>query len=143
MNENRYKYYILKEKNLVIEILKGSFNLSDFVNLKKNESEDPDFDPNLNSILDIRDIESAFSKEIRNDLEKFLEIIKTVQHNTKKRKTAVITNTPAQVTGITWYQLIDDRGIDYNIFSTLKGAKEWLGIDEIDFKKIDPDLTDG
>jgi len=76
INKNLYNYYILKDKNLVIEILRGIFNIADFINLKKAESEDPDFDPNFNSILDIRTVENAFSKEIRNDLENFLGVIK-------------------------------------------------------------------
>jgi hypothetical protein len=142
MSKNFYKYYILKDKNVVIEILRGNFDISDFVNLKKSESKDPDFDPNFNSILDIRNIENAFSQEIRSDLENYLELIKTIQHVTKRKKTAVITHTPSQVTGITWYTLIDDRGIDYKVFSTLKAATEWLGVSEIDLKNIDPSLTD-
>ena len=137
MNENIYKYYIFKEKNLVIEILRGIFDLSDFVNLKKTESEDPDFNPNFNSILDIRNIDNVFSKEIQKDLEKFLGIIKTIQQVTKSRKAAVITSTPAQVTGITWYKFIDDRGIDYKVFSTLESAIQWLGLSEADLKDIE------
>jgi hypothetical protein len=142
MNKNFYNYYILKDKNLVIEILRGIFDISDFINLKKTESEDPDFDPNFNAILDIRNVENAFSKEIRNDLENYLGIIKTLQHVTKRRKAAVITFKPSQVAGITWYQLMDDRGIDYKVFSTLKAATEWLGVSEIDLKNIDFCLTD-
>ena len=142
MNKNLYKYYILKDKNLIIEILRGSFDLSDFVNLKKKESEDPDFDPNFDSILDIRNIENEFSQEIRKDLENYLELIKNIQPVTKRKKTAVITHTPSQVTGITWYMLINDRGIDYKVFSTLKAATEWLGVSEIDLKSIDSGLSD-
>jgi hypothetical protein len=142
MSKDFYNYYILKDKNLIIEILRGSFDLSDFVNLKKKESEDPDFDPNFNSILDIRNIENEFSQEIRKDLENYLELIKNIQPVTKRKKTAVITHTPSQVTGITWYMLINDRGIDYKVFSTLKAATEWLGVSEIDLKSIDPSLTD-
>jgi hypothetical protein len=112
------------------------------LNLKKSESEDPDFDPNFDSILDIRHVENAFSKEIRDDLENYLGIIKSIQHVTQKRRSAVVTERPAQVAGITWYQMIDDRGIDYEVFSTLKAAIKWLGIGEIDLKNIDPDLTD-
>ena len=141
MIKNIYNYYILKEKNLVIEVLRGNFDLSDFVDLKKAESKDPDFDPNFDSILDIRNIENAFTQKIINDLENFLNIIKTVQHVTKKRKAAVIASKPSQVAGITWYKLIDDRSIEYKIFSTLNAAKEWLEIDEIDFKSIDSDLS--
>ena len=142
MGKNRYTYYILKDRNLVIEILRGNFDLSSFVNLKKSESEDPDFDPNFDVILDIRHVENAFSKEIRQDLENFLGIIKSIQRITKIRKTAVITYKPAQVAGITWYQFIDDRSIEYEVFSTLKAAKEWLGISEVDLENIDASLTD-
>lgn len=142
MNKNLYKYYILKDKNLLIEILRGSFDLDEFVNLKKSESEDPDFDPNFNSILDIRNIENAFSEKIIKDLEKFSGIIKTIQPIPNRRRAAVITSTPAQVTGITWYKLIDDRGIDYEVFSTLERALEWLGISKIDLENIDLNIAD-
>ena len=142
MNKNIYTYYILKESNLIIEILKGNFDISDFVNLKKIESEDSDFNPNFNTILDIRNIENAFSQEIRNDLENYLELIKSMQSVTKRKKTAVITRTPSQVTGITWYTLIDDRGINYRVFSTLKRAKDWLGVSDIELSDIDSNLTD-
>lgn len=142
MNENIYKYYILKDRDLVIEILSGNFELSDFVNLKKTESEDPDFDPNFNSILDIRNIENAFSKEVQHALKEFLKIIKTIQHVSKRRKAAVITSRPAQVAGITWYKLMDDRGIEYKIFSTLSAAAEWIGVPEKELENIDLCLTD-
>lgn len=143
MNKNSYKYYILKKKNLVIESLRGSFDLSEFVNLKKSESEDPDFDPNFNSILDIRNVENVFTKEIISDLEKYLGIIKTLQPFTKRRKAAVITCTPSQVAGIEWYKIfIDDREIDYKIFSTFEGAKEWLEVGEIDLNDIDFNIAD-
>ena len=112
MHSNLYKYYILKEKNLVVEVLKGSFNLPEFVYLKKCESEDPSFNSDFNSILDIRNLDNVFTKEIKHDLEEFADLIKEIQHVTKRRKTAVVTSTPAQVTGITWYKLIDERGID-------------------------------
>jgi hypothetical protein len=137
MSQNIYTYYILKDENLVIEILRGSFDISDFINLKKSEAEDPDFNPNFNSILDIRNIENPFSKEIRDELVEYLKIIKTIQPVTKKRKAAVITHKPSQVAGITWYKLIDDRSVDYNIFSTLEAATAWLGISKADLKNIE------
>jgi hypothetical protein len=142
MNKNLYKYNILKDKNLIIEVLRGSFVLAEFVNLKKSESEDPDFDPNFNSILDIRNLENTFSEEISKDLERFSGIIKTLQPIPKRKRTAVITRTPAQVTGITWYKLIDDRGIDYEVFSTLERATDWLGIRKTDLENIDFSTTD-
>lgn len=142
MNKNLYKYYILKDKSLLIEILRGKFDIDDFINLKKSESEDPDFDPNYSSILDIRKVENEFSQKIIDDLERFSGIIKTIQPVPNRRRAAVITNTPAQVTGITWYKLIDDRDIDYEVFSTLEHAAAWLGISKIDLENIDFDTED-
>ena len=137
MNKNLYKYYIIKDKHLIVEIIKGSFNLSEFVNLKKRESKDPEFNPDFNTLLDIRDIDNVFTKKIQRDLQKFSSVIKTIQDIPQSRKTAVITCTPVQVTGITWYMLIDDRGIEYKVFSTLEYAIKWLGINELDLKDIE------
>lgn len=142
MGKNSYNYYVLKDKNLIIEILRGEFNLTDFLNLKREEARDPVFDPDYNSILDIRNIRNAFSKEIRDDLKEYQGVISTIQTITKNRKAAVVTSKPAQVAGIMWYQLIDSRGIDYRTFSTLEAAAMWLGVSDIDLRKIDPDLKD-
>ena len=142
MGKNSYYYYVLKEKNLIIEILRGSFDLTDFLNLKRKEARDPAFDPNYDSILDIRNVRNAFSKEIRDDLKEYLGIINTIQTITKRRKAAVVTSKPAQVAGIMWYQLIDSRGIDYKTFSTIEAAAMWLGVSDIDLRKIDSDLKD-
>jgi hypothetical protein len=142
MGKNSYTYHVLKDKNLVIEILRGDFNLADFINLKKTESRDPAFDPNYNSILDIRNVRNAFSKEIRDDLKEYQGIINTIQTITKRRKAAVITSKPAQVAGIMWYQMIDSRGIEYKTFSTLQAAAMWLGVSDINLRKIDPGLKD-
>lgn len=142
MGKNSYNYYVLKDKNLIIEILRGEFNLTDFLNLKREEARDPVFDPDYNSILDIRNIRNAFSKEIRDDQKEYQGVISTIQTITKNRKAAVVTSKPAQVAGIMWYQLIDSRGIDYRTFSTLEAAAMWLGVSDIDLRKIDPDLKD-
>lgn len=142
MGKNSYIYYILKDKKLVIEILKGDFDLTDFLNLKRKEALDPDFDPNYNSILDIRNVRNAFSKEIRDDLKEYKGIIDTVVSITGLKKTAVVTSKPAQVAGIMWYQMIDGRNIEYKAFSSLEAASMWLGVSDIDLEKIDPALTD-
>jgi hypothetical protein len=34
MNKNIYNYFILRDKNLIIEILKGKFELSEYIKLK-------------------------------------------------------------------------------------------------------------
>jgi hypothetical protein len=133
MKNNLYKYYILKDKNLVIEILKGRFDLSDYMDLKKSQFEDPAYDPNFNLILDIRNIEDILSSEI---IKEYTEFIKPVQLFTERIKAAVITDTPSQVTGATLYNLFEDKSIDYRIFSTLEYALNWMGISNSDLKDI-------
>lgn len=134
MNKNIYKYFIIKEKNLAIEILKGRFELSEYINLKQAQFKDPNYNPNFNLILDIRNINDFVSpKEIKN----YSESIKPVQHFTKRIKAAVVTHTPGQVTGASLYELFEDKSIDYKIFSTLEHAINWLEIGESDLKDID------
>jgi hypothetical protein len=134
MKKNFYTYYILKDNKLVIEVLSGSFDISEYLNLKQSEIESPDYEPNFNLILDIRNIEDTQSLKT---IKEYTESIKPVQIFNRRIKAAVITNTPAQVAGATLYKLFENKSIDYKIFSTLENALNWLGISEIDLKGID------
>ena len=134
MKKNLYRYFIIKDENLVIEILSGCFDLSDYINLKQSQFKDPDYDPNFNLILDIRNIEDIVSQKI---IKEYPERIKPIQHFTKRIKAAVITHTPSQVTGASLYKLFEDKSIDFKIFSTLEYALNWIGISEIVLKDID------
>lgn len=133
MNENFYKYYILKDQNLVIEILSGKFELSDYLKLKQSQFENPDYDPNFNLVLDIRNIENDLSEET---IKGYIADIKPIQVFTNRIKAAVITNSPSQVVGATLYRLFEERAINCEIFSTLEYALIWLGISKIDLKDM-------
>ena len=137
MKKNLYKYFIIKDKNLVLEILSGSFELSDYINLKQSQFKDPDYDPNFSLILDIRNIEDIVSEK---KIKEYPERIKPIQHFTNRIKAAVITHTPSQVAGASLYKSFEDKPIDYKIFSTLEYALNWIGISKIDLKDIDFEL---
>jgi hypothetical protein len=134
MKDNLYKYHILKDKNLIIEIMRGSFELEEYMKLKKSQFEDPDYDPNFNIIMDIRNIEDIVSEQI---IKEYTKIIKPVQLFTRRIKAAVITETPSQVTGAILYKMLEEKSIDYEIFSTFEYALKWLGISKSDLKDLD------
>jgi len=134
MKKNIYKYFIIKDKSLIVEILSGRFEISDYMKLKNSQIQDPDFDPNFNLIMDIRNIEDIVSHEM---IKGYPERLKPVQLFTKRIKIAVITKTPSQVAGASLYELFEDNFFDYKIFSTLEYASYWIGISESDLKDID------
>lgn len=133
MEENIYKYYIFKDKNLVIEILKGRFEISEYVKLKHSQSEAPDYNPNYNLILDIRGIKDNLSEEI---IKEYTQRIKPVQFFTTRIKAAIITNTPSHVTGAILYKLFEVKSVNCQIFSTIEHALTWLGFHAIEFKEL-------
>ncbi len=111
--QNLYKYYIHKDNNLLLEILKWIFDFSDYIKLKQSELEDSDYDPNFNFILNIRKIEDIASAK---NIKEYIKDIKPIQAFSKKIKVAVITTTPTQVAAATLYNLFEDRLINYEIF---------------------------
>lgn len=134
MKKNIYKYFIIKDKDLIIEILSGRFELSDYLNFKNSEILDPDFDPNFNIIMDIRNIEDIVSQKM---IKEYPEKLRPVQLFNERIKTAVITNTPSQVAGASLYELFENDFFDFKIFSTIEYALYWIGINKSDLKDID------
>jgi hypothetical protein len=122
----------------VIEILSGRFNLAKYINLKKMQYEDPDYDPNYNVIIDISKVKDIVSGNIIKD---YAESIKPVQRYTRIIKAAVITATASQVAGATLYSF-EDKTTDYQIFSDLENALFWIGVNTDDLKNLDIDWID-
>jgi hypothetical protein len=106
--------------------------------LKQLQFEDPDFDPNFNLVLDIRNIEDIVSEE---SIKSYTVDIKPLQVFTKRIKAAVITHLPSQVTGATLYKLFENKAIDCEVFSTLEYALKWLGVGIIDLENMDFNKT--
>lgn len=134
MTKHHYKYHVFKESKLVIEVLSGTFSLSDYLVLKKSQLEVPDYDPDFNLILDIRNIDDTIPVET---IRSYTEFVKPVQLFTRKIRAAVITGTPLQVTGALMYKMFEDKSLDYKVFSTWDHALSWVGVSRSELKNID------
>lgn len=49
-------YLILKDKELILEYYRGTYNVSELIDFKIKIGNDPDYDPNLDIIYDFRDL---------------------------------------------------------------------------------------
>lgn len=130
------KYYIFDKERLVLEILSGDINVADYINLKKEEQKDPFYDPNYNFILDVRNVNVKYSPHIMKEMIEYLHQIKSIQNISVKRKAALLTKNPSQVITSIMYKDMDDRPVDFKVFTTIEGAIVWLGISNIDLSEI-------
>lgn len=128
------KYYIIKDKKVIVEILKGSCTLSDYVDFKSDQINDKDFNPYFNFLVDFRGVDITFSGMVEKRLKLYLEFSKSIVSLSGRKRVAVITNTPDQVVFFTVCKLLDRRGILYGVFSTEAAALHFLSltISEID-----------
>ncbi|WP_319481073.1 hypothetical protein [uncultured Draconibacterium sp.] len=129
-------YYIIKEKRVIVEILKGAITVNEYIKFKTNQIEDEDFNPNFNFILDIRDNNIVFSSELEKKMKQYIAFEKTIGSLSSEKKVAVITNTPQQVVYSTLYEKLDERKIVYSIFSTKDEALKWLSLSNSDMDMI-------
>ena len=132
--DKNLEYHILSEKRVMIEVLKGFVTLNDYINLKKRQLKDKEFNPYFNLIIDIRELKVSSANISKGQTKKFLEFIKPIDDFSKTKQVAVITTTPDQVVYSTINNMLDDRDIFYEIFSTKNAAIAWLGLNssEID-----------
>ncbi len=134
--EKYLKYYIIKEKRIIVEIIKGSCTLNEYISFKEKQIQAKDFNPNYNYLIDIREIDFVFSSELQKRMKEYLEFEKTIDSLSKTKKIAVITNTPDQVVYSTINKIYDERSIVYSIFSTKNAALSWLGLDSSELNMI-------
>lgn len=130
-------YHIIKDKELVVEVLKGPVKLHEYINLKKQQIEDEDFNSNYNFLIDIRAVEFVFSRETEKRMKEYLAFAKPIDALSKEKKTAIITSTPDQVVYSMINQSLDSRQITYNIFSTKDAALEWLNLSNEEVAVLD------
>ena len=128
------KYYIFSNKKLIVEILfevPGNM-VEEYINLKKSEIDDPEYNRNFNFIVDLRRVNFKHVESFSKIINSYLERARDIEGLVGEHKTALITNTPDQVVVSTMYRATTDLPITIEIFSTIKSALEWLNVDEID-----------
>jgi hypothetical protein len=120
------KYKIITELKVIVEYFEGDIFLNDMIDFETREMNDKDYNPKFNMITDLRNVELIASE---NDVLQFVSFMKKTTQLLDQRKVAIITNTPKQAALTTLYVLyFADSPIVNKVFSTLKGAIEWIGL---------------
>ena len=107
-----------------MEFHRGEANLLRMLEFKKREAADPDFSPDFDVIVDMRNL--IFDMSI-SDIEAFVDFNKNHSEIMGNRRNAVITNTPNQVVVTTLFkQMHNDLPQAFHIVSTLEAAMGWV-----------------
>ncbi|HEY9220734.1 MAG TPA: hypothetical protein VIO43_04055 [Lutibacter sp.] len=115
---------ILKEFNLLIECHSGNLNLQSYVDFVKRTSHDPLFSKILNYFIDLSDVVVTVSLD---DVEKYNNFTIDNFKWEKKKKVALITETPNQMVFATLFKNSNMQKLkEIEVFSTKENALEWL-----------------
>jgi hypothetical protein len=128
-------YKIFKEHRLIIEAHSGALDLQTMKKFTDIQVKDPDYDPNYNVIVDIRDAEVEFSL---NEIKEFVSFIQEHDSTFGIRKDAILTSTSKQVAMASLYAemqyLIKARTM---VFSTINSISDWLSIENLEAFEIE------
>lgn len=140
MENKKYRYRILKEKNLIVKYYSGQISIKDLYDFVNLTGEDADYLPTMFVLNDIRDcIIVIENKEIYN----FIENIRNSQRLYAKRKIVFLTSTPNQVVFSTMLNLFKKETlIELSIVTTLDRAFRNLMISKFDYDFVNQTLND-
>ena len=128
-------YIIIKEKELIVEYYSGPIYLNDFIDIHEKKSNDIDFNPNFNLIIDFRDAKISLNEK---DVLELIDYHKTNEKLYGSRRAAHITKTPKQVVaGINFDRYNKELPIEIEVCSTLEASLDWVGLDIEDKKLIE------
>lgn len=118
-------YKIFKEKGFIIEYHEGIGNLDNVISFKLKESEDRNYSPNFDLLMDIR---HTTIKGVKSDVKKYIEFANRHKGISGKRKLAVITSKPRHVVFFTFLNMFPSRlPQTMKLFSSIEAAMFWLG----------------
>lgn len=123
-NTIRNSYRILKEENLIVEYHGGVGKIDDAIGFRKIQASDPDFSPEFNVIVDLRDL----SMDVQvYELRKLVEFYKQTPSIIGNRRNALITENPSQVVLATMLkQLNTGSPQSIKVVSTVGSAVNWV-----------------
>lgn len=118
------KYKIIADLQLIILLYLEEININSIINFINILTEDVDYNPSYNVISDFRNVQIDDSED---EIKKFVDFLINNNKTKGKRNSAIVTSTPNQVVVSTLYFLNkSELQTTIQIFSTLKGASEWL-----------------
>ena len=117
-------YIILKEHNLLIESHSGNLDLDSYINFVTKTSNNPLFCLNMNYYIDISKVIVTASID---DIKKYNDFIKDNFACERKRRVALVTNTPNQMVFATLFKNSNTLKLkEIEVFSTNIAAIDWL-----------------
>ena len=142
MLELKFTYKISKENNLITIVQEGTLNLDSMMNFIKILNEDTLFSPKLDHIIDLNKITFDLSVE---DIQAYVQHLESNAKIYGKKRIALITNTPNQVTYSTLFKLAQEELQplqSIQIFSTTQKAYNFIGLKKISFEEISQTLKE-
>jgi hypothetical protein len=123
-------FKILPSNKLIIERFTGTFKLSEYIRVKKEEFSHSDFDSNFDVLADIR--ETVYGLKTGTQDETILSVTDYLKSNKEKigkRKCAFLAINPDQVVSSIFYEnFVKGLNIVSKSFTTLNAALDWLAI---------------
>lgn len=121
-------YSIIKEKRLIIELLKGSMTMENFKAFKIKQASDSDFDPTYNniSITDNLTVNATI-----NQIDIFVNFLVDNGQIIGKRKSAACVNSQNLLLYTSIYKSLQKKlPQEYQIFSNINDALSWLDLSD-------------
>lgn len=128
------EYLIIKEMRLIIEYFSGKIYYDDYIKFKNIQSQDENYNPTYNQLLDLRDSELMIDGEQVNNA---IQYFKQNKHLLANRRVAVLTSEPNHVIVTTLAILNNDTPINNRVFSTVEKAIEFIGYSILEKNKIE------
>ncbi len=120
------KYTIDKENKLICETWSEFVTIEEFIQLKKQEFSDPEFNPSYNVLTDLTVTKLSFDENL------ISEIVKYMQSNPaeiKNRKSAIVADKPQLVAGgFVFSDTSENLPINIKLFTTKEAALSWLKV---------------
>ncbi|MDO9273919.1 MAG: hypothetical protein Q7T92_00030 [Lutibacter sp.] len=135
MSTLKSNYIILKEHNLLIEHHSGNLDLDSYINFVTRTSNDPLFSTNMNYLIDLSNVVVTSSLD---DIYKYNTFTEDKFKSVRKRKVAMVTNTPNQMVFSTLFKNSNTQKLkEIEIFSTSTAAIDWLNSNLIKIEFLD------
>jgi hypothetical protein len=128
------RYSILKEEGLIIQFHQNELKLDGMKKLKLDIINDPDFDPNFVFLIDVKNAQIMMTTD---ELAQYGNFVSANLKLKGARRLAILTTNSNQVVkSVIYTQNSNLKPLVYEIFSTLDGALNWLGVDTFNLKII-------
>lgn len=133
-------YIILKDRRLIIEYYRGTYNVNELIDFKIKVGNDPDYDPNFDVVHDFRDL--IFDLEIE-EVSKYIQVLTENEKYVGRRRSTMITQTPNQVTASLGFELLKkELPISVKVCSTIEVALAYIKIPRKEWDEIASLLLD-